>query len=153
MQRTIETIIGFIVIVVALIFAIFIYSFNFSNTQESRYLLYTECSNAEGIIQGSDVYIAGIKIGKVTKLKLNPNNFYASIEIEINNDVKLPKDSYGAVVSNGLLGDKFISITPGVSPEFLSANSSITVFPGISLEGLLGKLMYSFTNSNSKSKD
>jgi len=147
-QNLIETLIGFIVIIIATSFLVFSYkTANLSNAEEG-YLLKADFQSVEGIAPGSDVMLGGIKIGYVKSIILDKISFFAVVTLSINKDIKLPEDSRAAIVTSGLLGGRYLSVTPGSSEEVLAENTEIkyTSSP-INLESLIGKLMYSFGNN------
>ncbi|HJD59937.1 MAG TPA: outer membrane lipid asymmetry maintenance protein MlaD [Rickettsia endosymbiont of Omalisus fontisbellaquei] len=144
-QNIIETIIGFVVLIIALLFLIFAYKAGSSITSSKGYQVTANFQSAEGIAVGSDVMISGIKIGIVKKIILDPNSFYASVYLNINDDVKIPKDSKAQVVTSGLLGGKYISIVPGNDDENLAANEEIRYTQSaINIESLINKIVSSF---------
>ena len=144
-QNIIETIIGFGVLIIALLFLIFAYKTGSSITSSKGYQVTANFQSAEGIAVGSDVMISGIKIGSVKKITLDPNSFYASVYLNINDDVKIPKDSKAQVVTSGLLGGKYISIVPGNDDENLAANEEIRYTQSaINIESLINKIVSSF---------
>ncbi|AFC70777.1 outer membrane lipid asymmetry maintenance protein MlaD [Rickettsia australis] len=146
-QNIIETIIGFIVLIIALLFLIFAYNTGSSITSSKGYQVTVNFQSAEGIAVGSDVMISGIKIGSVKKITLDPNSFYASVYLNINDDVKIPKDSKAQVVTSGLFGGKYISIVPGNDDENLAANEEIRYTQSaINIESLINKIVSSFGN-------
>ncbi len=148
-SNAIETIVGFTVIIIAMVFLGFAYNKGGSNLRgdNNGYLVQAAFQNAEGIVEGSDIRLAGIRIGVVESLHLDKNTFLALISLRIDPDIKLPKDSQAAVATNGLLGNKFISITPGSLEENLVDNDEIKYTQSaINIEALISKLMYSFTN-------
>ena len=144
-QHVIETIIGFVVLIIASLFLIFAYKTGSSITSSKGYQVTANFQSAEGIAVGSDVMISGIKIGSVKKITLDPNSFYASVYLNINDDVKIPKDSKAQVVTSGLLGGKYISIVPGNDDENLAANEEIRYTQSaINIESLINKIVSSF---------
>ncbi|WP_341754463.1 outer membrane lipid asymmetry maintenance protein MlaD [Candidatus Tisiphia endosymbiont of Dioctria rufipes] len=144
-QNVIETLVGFIVILVALGFFVFAYKIGNSSKVESGYILKANFQNAEGIVQGSSVMLAGIKIGSVTNITLDKTSFFALLTISINNDIKLPKDTSIAIVTSGILGSRYISVTPGSSEENLAGGDQIKYTQSaVNIESLIGKLIYSF---------
>ncbi|BBJ32191.1 outer membrane lipid asymmetry maintenance protein MlaD [Rickettsia asiatica] len=144
-QNIIETIIGFVVLIIALLFLIFAYKTGSSITSLKGYQVTANFQSAEGIAVGSDVMISGIKIGSVKKITLDPNSFYASVYLNINDAVKIPKDSKAQVVTSGLLGGKYISIVPGNDDENLAANEEIRYTQStINIESLINKIVSSF---------
>ncbi|WP_347938528.1 outer membrane lipid asymmetry maintenance protein MlaD [Rickettsia oklahomensis] len=146
-QNIIETIIGFVVLIIAVLFLIFAYKTGSSITHSKGYQVTANFQSAEGIAVGSDVMISGIKIGSVKKITLDPNSFYASIYLNINDDVKIPKDSKAQVVTSGLLGGKYILIVPGHDDENLADNEEIRYTQSaINIESLINKIVSSFGN-------
>ncbi|XVN43099.1 MAG: outer membrane lipid asymmetry maintenance protein MlaD [Candidatus Rickettsia vulgarisii] len=144
-QNIIETIVGGAVIIIALTFFIFAYKIGNSSKIEDGCVIKASFQSVGGITKGSDVMLAGVKIGSVTNIDLDKTTFMALITITINNDIKLPKDSNLAIASSGLLGGKYISVTPGMSEEFLNSGDKIQYTrSSVSLEDILGKLIYSF---------
>ncbi|MFV9857953.1 outer membrane lipid asymmetry maintenance protein MlaD [Rickettsia sibirica] len=144
-QNIIETIIGFVVLIIALLFLIFAYKTGSAITSSKGYQVTAHFQSAEGIAVGSDVMISGIKIGSVKQITLDPNSFDASVYLNINDDVKIPKDSKAQVVTSGLLGGKYISIVPGNDDENLAANEEIKYTQSaINIESLINKIVSSF---------
>jgi len=147
-QNILETIIGFLTIITSLLFITFAYNkLGNSSDVKNSYPITANFQNVEGIFEGSDVMLAGIKVGSVEKLTLDKTSFFAIIALRINNDVKLPKDTQAAVATSGLLGNKFISLTPGAADEELVANDEIKrTQSSLNIEAIISKLMYSITN-------
>ena len=146
-----ETITGFIVIGVALFFFAFGYSKQQSN--DKGYLVTANFQNAEGIVKGSNVMLAGIKIGNVEEMSLNYDNFFAVIDLRIKDTIKLPKDSNASIVSSGFLGGKYISISPGISTEtFKDKDKIFYTQSSVNLESLVGKFIYTFSGSNNSNQ-
>ncbi|MDP2063042.1 MAG: outer membrane lipid asymmetry maintenance protein MlaD [Phaeovulum sp.] len=98
--------------------------------------------SVEGITVGSDVRLAGVKIGTVTNLALNPVTFFADARIAINEGVVLPADSGMLVASEGLLGGAFVEVMPGGAIENLAPGAEIEDTQGaVSLLNLLLKFV------------
>jgi phospholipid/cholesterol/gamma-HCH transport system substrate-binding protein len=92
----------------------------------------------EGVSLGTDVRLAGVKIGSVTDTALDPQTFRATTKLTINADVPLPDDSTAVVASEGLLGGNFIEIVPGGSLTNLADGGEIVDTQGaVSLLQLL----------------
>jgi phospholipid/cholesterol/gamma-HCH transport system substrate-binding protein len=106
------------------------------------YPLTASFRSVEGITVGSDVRLAGVKVGTITDLTLNPQTFFADASLEIRNDVLLPTDSTILVSSEGLLGGNFIEILPGGALENLEPGGEIEDTQGaVSLITLLMKFV------------
>lgn len=92
----------------------------------------------DGISVGSDVRLAGVKVGSITALDLNPTTFYADAEVQIDKAIILPDDSAILVSSEGLLGGNYIEIVPGGSADVLAPGAEIEDTQGsVSLVTLL----------------
>lgn len=81
--------------------------------------------SAEGIGIGTDVRLAGVKVGSVTEMRLDPATFRAETEFSLQNDVALPDDSAVVISSEGLLGGSFLEILPGGSPFNLEPGAEV----------------------------
>ena len=145
----IETVIGFIVIIIAITFLAYLYSFSYQQQNDNSYIIGAKFQNVEGIIKGSDVIISGIKVGVVDALVLNPDLFDVLVQLRIYQDIGIPSNSSAAIVSSGLLGNKYILITPGPATKFLKPNEAINrTQSSVNLESLIGKFMYSFNEKS-----
>jgi phospholipid/cholesterol/gamma-HCH transport system substrate-binding protein len=106
------------------------------------YPLVASFRSAEGISIGTDVRLAGVKVGTVTDLTLNPATFFADTTISMRQDVALPVDSTILVSSEGLLGGSFIEVLPGGALENLEPGAEIEDTQGaVSLINLLMKFV------------
>lgn len=141
-KHAIETIMGAVVLLVAAGFLVFAYkSGNVAST--TGYKLYAQFDRVDGIGVGSDVRISGIKVGQVSDQKLDVESFLAKVSMTIDNSVKIPDDSTAEIVSDGLLGGKYLSITPGGSEKTLAEGGRIKFTQSsINIESLIGKFMY-----------
>lgn len=82
---------------------------------QDNYHLTASFRSAEGIATGTDVRLAGVKVGTVTSLDLNRDNFRAEAGLTLNGDVLLPDDTAAMISSEGLLGGNFVELVPGGS--------------------------------------
>jgi phospholipid/cholesterol/gamma-HCH transport system substrate-binding protein len=138
-NNTVETIIGAVVVAVAAGFLFFAYTSTGSG-RISGYDLYARFAAADGITNGTDVRLHGIKIGTVTSLALDPKTYQAIVHVSIRNDVKIPDDSTIKVTSSGVLGGNYVSISPGGSPKTLVSGGEIPNTQGsVDLFGLISK--------------
>ena len=81
--------------------------------------------SAEGIGVGTDVRLAGVKVGTVLDMKLDPGTFRANTVLSVQNDVALPDDTAIIIASEGLLGGSYVEILPGGSPFNLEPGTEI----------------------------
>ena len=104
------------------------------------YPLTASFRSVEGISVGSDVRLAGVKVGTITSLKLNPQTYFADAEIALDQTVLLPEDSAILISSEGLLGGNFVELVPGGAEEILAPGAEIEDTQGsVSLLTLLMK--------------
>ncbi len=148
MKNIIETLAGMFVLIVAVFFLWFAYKGSNMRNLKHNYTLVAKFSQADGISTGSDVRISGVKIGYVSKQYLDFSTFKAVIECSIDRDIKLPLDSSAAIVSDGLLGGKYISIGIGADEVSLADMQEIKFTQSsVNLETLIGKMIFS-SNDN-----
>jgi phospholipid/cholesterol/gamma-HCH transport system substrate-binding protein len=106
------------------------------------YPLVASFRSVEGINAGSDVRLAGVKVGTITELTLNPQTFFADARLSIRDDVILPVDSAILISSEGLLGGNFVELLPGGALENLGPGDEIEDTQGaVSLISLLMKFV------------
>jgi phospholipid/cholesterol/gamma-HCH transport system substrate-binding protein len=142
-RNIIETLVGFLVILIAIAFFAFSYKIADVKKLDKTYELTAKFDQVEGIVVGSDVGISGIKIGTVTDLRLDPTTYYAIMKMAIVDNVKLPTDSSAKIVSEGLLGSKYVSIQAGADSEMLENGDQIQYTQSsINLETLIGKFAF-----------
>ena len=144
MQKNIlETLMGAVVLLVAATFLAFAYKGSEVRV-EAGYAVTANFSNISGIAMGSDVRIGGIKVGTITGLTLDPESYDAVVTMTIRNGTKLPKDSTASIVSSGLLGEKYVQLTPGGDDAMIAAGGKIGFTQSsVNLEELIGKFMFS----------
>ncbi|MFD0979365.1 outer membrane lipid asymmetry maintenance protein MlaD [Tropicimonas aquimaris] len=115
-----------------------------SSSQGAGYDLTASFRSAEGISVGTDVRLAGVKVGTVSGLDLNRQTFRADVTLNVAGDLEVPEDSSIAISSEGLLGGNFVELVPGGSPFNLEPGSEIEDTQGaLSLLGLLAKFVSS----------
>jgi len=138
-----EIIVGTFVLLAAAFF--FLSSFKISNVSRgSTYQLIAKFENIDGLNAGSDVKISGVKIGSIDSQFLDEKDFRATLKISIDKNIKLPSDSSAKVSSEGLLGSKYLSISPGGSDENLQNGDEIQFTQSsVNFEDLLGKFIFS----------
>ncbi|MCV2870813.1 outer membrane lipid asymmetry maintenance protein MlaD [Defluviimonas sp. WL0050] len=81
--------------------------------------------SVEGVTVGTDVRLAGVKVGTVTSLALNPQTFFADATFTVANGVEIPDDSTAIIASEGLLGGAFLELQPGGSPLNLASGAEV----------------------------
>jgi phospholipid/cholesterol/gamma-HCH transport system substrate-binding protein len=107
------------------------------------YLITARFSSVTGLRMGANVEIAGVPVGRVAAIRLDPEDYVADVDLRIDGNVRLSEDSMASVKTSGLVGDKYISIAPGGSDAMLGEGSLVTdTEPALDLEALIGKFAF-----------
>lgn len=141
-ENTTEVIAGGVVVAVALGFLAFAVQGAGLTGAPSSYELSASFRSAEGVRVGTDVRLAGVKIGQVTGLDLNPQTFFADARISVANGIELPDDSTVLISQEGLLGGNFVEILPGGSVDNVAPGGELLDTQGaVSLISLMMKFV------------
>ena len=144
---TVELITGGIVLVIALAFVVYAYQVA-GVRQASGYAVTAYFDQADGLSTGGDVRLSGIKVGAITQLKLDPKEYFAVVTMALDSAIELPSDTSARITSDGLLGKKYISLTPGGSEDFLQDGDEITLTQGsVDLMGLAAQALFGNTGA------
>lgn len=150
-SNLVETLIGAIVVVIASAFLYYGYSTS-GMRSAAGYHVKAEFDRVDGLANGSDVRLSGIKIGTVVNQRIDQQNYQAVVTMSLAPDVKIPDDSSAKITSEGLLGSNYISLTPGGSTDYLKEGGEIEFTQGsVDLMGLIGQALFS-TGSSKGSK-
>ncbi|MBR3676431.1 MAG: outer membrane lipid asymmetry maintenance protein MlaD [Alphaproteobacteria bacterium] len=151
-KKPVETIMGLVVLIIALLFLGFAY--RVSDLQVVKgYTVKAEFLKVGGLSTGSDVRINGIKVGTVTAQQLNNEDYTVDVVMSIGSDVKLPKDSVATIVGDGLMGDKFVKIEPGKEKEYLQEGDTFAKTKDFkTLEDMVGEVIFMVTDSGNKNE-
>lgn len=149
-KKPVETIMGIVVIFVAAFFLYFAYQV--SDLQVVKgYDINARFLKVGGLNVGSDVRINGIKVGTVIAQNLDPEDYVADVKLSISSNIQLPKDSVVSIVSDGLVGNKFIKIEPGKSKEFLQNGDTVANTKDFkTLEDMVGEIIFMVTDNGDK---
>lgn len=141
--RTFETVVGVFILIITVFFFNYVYT-------KSGYGKIDECvliakfDKADGLSEGTDVKISGIRVGKILSMNVDPANFMAIVKFYVSKNLKLPKDTSASVMSEGLFGGKYLSLTPGGEDESLKDGDVIDNTSGpINIESLIGQFVFS----------
>lgn len=111
--------------------------------RDNSYIVRAQFISISGLKVGAPVELAGVKIGKVASVTLLPDDYEAEVELAIHRDVKLHEDVIASIRTQGIIGDKFVKISPGGSEDFLQAGMNIEeTESAISLEELVSKYIF-----------
>lgn len=110
---------------------------------DNHYSLTAKFDSVSGLNKGAQVEMAGVKIGEVRSISLDLKDQIAVVILRINKEIQLTDDVIASVKTAGLIGDKYISISPGGSDEILREGDTITeTEPAIDLEALISKYVF-----------
>lgn len=147
-ENVTEVLTGAGVLAVAVAFAAYAGLGQGLGTAQGGYDLTASFRSVDGISVGTDVRLAGVKVGSVTRLDLNPESYYADATFTVRNGIAIPDDSTVLISSEGLLGGNFVEIQPGGSPEMLAEGGEIIDTQGA--VGLIQLLMKFVSGSSDK---
>lgn len=148
-----ETLTGALVLAVALAFLAYAVSHS-GRTAGAGYTLQARFDHIDGLAIGGDVRIAGVKVGTVTDQRIDPKTFDAIVSMSVRDDIHLPKDTGASIISESLLGGKYVSLSPGGDETDLKPGEMIAITQSsVSLEALLGKFIFSVTTLNGGKDD
>ena len=141
-RNLVETVVGAIVLGIAILFAVLLWRFSDVGFATGQYTVDAKFRSAEGITVGTDVRLAGVKIGSVSNLSLDPQTFQAIAQLSIKPEYQMPDDSAAIISSEGLLGGSFVEILPGGSYELMEDGSEFSETQGaVSFISLLMKFV------------
>lgn len=142
-NNLIETVMGGVVLLIAIFFLTFAYmSSGYKNGEGVPY--WAQFDRIDGLFVGSDVRMSGVKVGTIKKVDINPQTYLAVVHFTSAPDIALPKDSSAEILSDGLMGNKYLALIPGGEEENLPENAEIKhTQSAISLEGMIGQLIFS----------
>lgn len=111
------------------------------------YTITAKFTAVNGLRVGSNVEISGVPVGKVSAISLEQTLYQAEVAMQINNGVLIPADSTAAIKTSGLIGDKYVSITPGGDENGLENKGVILDTQGaIDIEELISKYVFGSVN-------
>ena len=141
-KKPVETIMGIVVLAVATLFMFFAY--RVSDLQVVKgYELNARFLKVGGLNTGADVRINGIKVGTVIEQKINSLDYMVDVKLSILPNIAIPSDSTVLVIGDGLMGDKFVKIEPGISPDKLKNGDMIEkTKDSKSLEDMVGEIIF-----------
>lgn len=141
-HNTTEIMVGGAVLAGAIAFAIYAGQATGLSTSSGGYELNASFRSLEGVTVGTDVRLAGVKIGTVTRVELNPETYRADTSFSVLQGIEVPDDSAVIVSSEGLLGGNFVEIVPGGSTFFFEPGDEVEDTQGaVSLISLLIKFV------------
>jgi len=139
-----ETTLGFLTILISCIFLIKLISVNSNDSSKKYYDLNAKFLKVGGLIVGNDVKMSGVKIGVVNRVYLD-DDFLANVEFKVFSNIKIPQESVVAISSDGILGNKYLSVIPKNrdSKDFLKQGDNfVNVIDFESIEDQVSKIIF-----------
>lgn len=134
-ENTTEVLVGGVVLAAAAAFVIYAAQVTGMRADAGSYQVRASFRSVEGVTVGSDVRLAGVKVGSITGLTLNPETYFADAVMTVDRRVVLPDDSAALIAQEGLLGGSFVELQPGGSPfnlepggEILDTQGAVSLF-------------------------
>jgi phospholipid/cholesterol/gamma-HCH transport system substrate-binding protein len=146
----VETVVGGIVVLVALAFLIFGYLTSSTIPSGSGNTYKAVFDSVDGLSVNSEVKIGGVSVGYVSAIDFD-KAYRVELSIKVRKGIHIPDDSSVAITTSGLMGDKFVEIVLGVNDDFLE-NGGIFVYakPPLNFESLINKLVAAFISKKSE---
>ncbi len=119
-----ETFLGAIVVIAAAVFLWFALSQTESGASGDTYELTARFNSVTGVARGTDVRLAGVKVGSVTDINIDPERYEAVVTLSMDEGIALPDDSDAKVSSDGLLGGSYVAVEPGGSFEMIPTDGT-----------------------------
>ena len=111
--------------------------------KKESYDISASFTSISGLKEGAALELAGVVVGKVTKIELNEEEYEATVFMDVRKTVQLSDDSIASIRTSGIIGDKFIKLTPGGSEIMLESGDMIEeTEASISIEELVSKYIF-----------
>ena len=137
-----ETAMGLLVLALAGSFLAYSLTVSGAGTKPNAYDIVAKFGQVGSLAPGASVSVAGVKIGTVSQIVLDPKSFLAITRLSLDPAIKLPSDSTAKITSDGLLGGVHVSIAPGGASDDLKSGGEIANTQGaVDLFGLIGQVI------------
>lgn len=117
------------------------------------YLIDARFANAGGLHAGSSVLVSGVTVGRVETVQMDPSDYSAIATLRIYAQLRLPTDSMASIKTSGLIGDRYVSLSPGADEAYLAPGAKITMTESaVDLEALIGKMAFGAVDKDTETK-
>lgn len=107
------------------------------------YSLEARFTSVSGLNTGSSVVVAGVPVGRVESIRVEPSEYTAIVTFRVMSALRLPTDSMASIKTTGLIGDKYLALSPGADEAYLKAGERITMTESsVDIESLIGKMAF-----------
>ena len=137
-----ETLLGLAVLIAAGAFLIYAQGHLDEGPGGDSYALTARFSTVGDLSRGADVRVAGVPVGTVQSIELDPQTYFARAQLRIRSDIEIPQDSTAKIATAGLLGGAYVEIEPGGGLDALAPGGEIEFTQGaVDLFDLVGQAM------------
>ena len=152
-KRIMEVMVGLFMVIGALAF--FFLSLKVSGLSpvmgETPYTITAHFDNVAGLKVGAPVRVAGVRVGAVQRILLDAKTYRAQVFLRIDQGQQFPTDTAAKILTEGLLGAHYISLTPGYEPAVLAPGAEIQeTHSALILEDMIGHFLFSMKGGASK---
>lgn len=113
------------------------------------YLVEARFANSGGLHPGCSVLVAGVPVGRVEAVRLDPGDYSAIATLRVSSDLRLPTDSMASIKTSGLIGDKYVALSPGADETYLAPSARIVLTESaVDLESLISKMAFGSVQSD-----
>lgn len=110
--------------------------------EKNTYTLTADFTDLGSLKVRSAVRIAGVQVGVVSKISLDPQTYQAHVVLSMDKNIVLPTDTSASITASGILGDNYVSLTPGFAAQNLANQGQITTtYAATSLQSLISTFM------------
>lgn len=145
-KKSIEILVGLFVLLGALgllFLALKAANLGSFSSNGNTYQLQARFDNIGGLKPRAPVRSAGVTVGRVKSIVLDPKTFQGVVTLDVNQGVEFPKDSSAKILTAGLLGDQYIGIEPGGDEKNFTAGDVIRqTQSAVVLENLIGQFLF-----------
>ncbi len=143
--KTQDTIVGlFVACGIAALFFMAMQISNLSSfTNEKTYSITARFANSGGLKVKSPVSVAGVRVGRVSNIRIDQHSYESVVEMHIEDQYKLPDDTTASIYTAGLLGEQYVSLEPGGSEDYLEHEGVLDITQSaVILEEVLGQFLF-----------
>lgn len=143
-RSAVEVVAGAVVLAAAAVFLGYAVASTGRSVAPGGITLTARFERIDGITPGTDVRLAGVRVGSVVSQRIDPDTFLAVVTMRIDPSLRLPEDSSAEITTDGLFGGRFVALVPGGAERRLGDGDVIRITQSaISLESLIGRFLFS----------
>ena len=143
-RNVIETVLGAVVLLTAAVFLSFAYS-SADLGKKAGYNVRADFDRVDGVKPGGDVRLNGVLVGSILNINLDKENYRATMNFSVDDNIKIPRDTIAMIASESLLGGKYLSLELGVEDENIARDGTgrlTRTTPPMRLDDLIGHMIF-----------